>query len=83
MLAWGLLEYPQGYAASGTTDTTLATLKWGTDYMLKCHLTNDSAANLSYVAQVSNPLSLPCSTYMLTAYGMLAIDAAASLFRIL
>ena len=27
----------EGYRASGEYESTLATLKWATDYLLKCH----------------------------------------------
>ncbi|KAK9904260.1 hypothetical protein WJX75_007984 [Coccomyxa subellipsoidea] len=35
MLAWGMLEFPHGYAKANTTNDALDTLKWGTDYLLR------------------------------------------------
>ena len=36
-LAWGMLEFKQGYIAAGQFDHGLAAIKWGTDYFIKCH----------------------------------------------
>nr|WGC43861.1 GH9-3 [Procambarus clarkii] len=37
VLAWGLLDFPQGYAAAGQTEYGRAAVKWATDYFLKAH----------------------------------------------
>jgi endoglucanase len=37
MLAWGLVEYRQGYVAAGQLDFALANLRWATDYFIKAH----------------------------------------------
>jgi chitodextrinase len=37
MLAWGLVEYRQGYVASGQLAFALANLRWATDYFIKAH----------------------------------------------
>jgi endoglucanase len=37
MLAWGIVEYRQGYVASGQLDFALANLRWATDYFIKAH----------------------------------------------
>ncbi|HET9958015.1 MAG TPA: glycoside hydrolase family 9 protein [Polyangiaceae bacterium] len=37
MLAWSLLESPVAYSATGALDSSLANLKWATDYLIKCH----------------------------------------------
>lgn len=42
-LAWGLVEYRDAYAAGGQLDEALSALKWGTDYLLKCHVTGRNA----------------------------------------
>ena len=34
MLAWGLVDYGQGYSASGQTQAALSNLRWGDDYIL-------------------------------------------------
>jgi cellulose synthase/poly-beta-1,6-N-acetylglucosamine synthase-like glycosyltransferase len=35
MLAWGLLEFPQGFDTANQTQQALQTLKWGSDYLIK------------------------------------------------
>jgi hypothetical protein len=35
MLAWGLLAFPGSYAKSGNTAPALASVRWGSDYLLK------------------------------------------------
>lgn len=53
-LAWGGQVFSRGYTASGETSDLLATVKWGTDYLLKCHGT-DAAGNTTYfIAQVGD-----------------------------
>jgi hypothetical protein len=37
LLAWGGLEYPQGYQRYGQWGWFLSNLKWVTDYFIKCH----------------------------------------------
>lgn len=53
-LAWGGLQFARGYAAAGQTDELLAAVKWGTDYLLRCHGL-DAAGNTSFfVVQVGD-----------------------------
>lgn len=35
MLAWGMLNFGEGYNKSDAWATGMATLKWNTDYLLK------------------------------------------------
>jgi len=35
MLGWGLVDHEAGYKKAGEYDNGLATLKWGTDYLIK------------------------------------------------
>jgi len=37
LLAWGALDFQSGYKASGEMNQTLNTIKWATDYLIKCH----------------------------------------------
>ncbi|MEB3316952.1 MAG: glycoside hydrolase family 9 protein [Cyanobacteriota bacterium] len=53
-LAWGGLQFAQGYATSGQTDELLAAVKWGTDYLLKCHGRDASGKTTFFVAQVGD-----------------------------
>ena len=48
-LAWGMLEFKQGYIAAGQFDHGLAAIKWGTDYFIKCHPSSDQ-----FYGQVGN-----------------------------
>ena len=38
VLAWGLLEFPEGYTASGQLSRMLDSIKWPLDYFIKCHV---------------------------------------------
>ncbi|KAI9359257.1 Six-hairpin glycosidase-like protein [Zopfochytrium polystomum] len=35
-LAWGGIEFPEGFAAANQTAHLLDTIKWGTDYLMNC-----------------------------------------------
>lgn len=37
VLAWGMLDFKDGYKRAGQYDHGLKTLKWGTDYFINCH----------------------------------------------
>ena len=50
LIAWGLVEYRDAYAASGQLQVALDNLKWATDYFLKAH----TAPNELW-GQVGNP----------------------------
>src|SRR5262245_10768813 len=50
VLAWGMLDYPQGYSASGQSQFLLSNLRWGMDYLVKAH----PAAN-RLVTEVADP----------------------------
>jgi autotransporter-associated beta strand protein len=49
MLAWGVVQYRDAYAASGLLEEMLEALKWGTDWLVKAH----PEPNVFY-AQVGN-----------------------------
>jgi endoglucanase len=53
-LAWGGLQFARGYSVSGQTDELLAAVKWGTDYLLKCHVRDASGNTSFFVAQVGD-----------------------------
>ncbi len=42
MLGWGVLEYRNAYEQSGQLDEVLEAIKWGTDYILKAHITDEN-----------------------------------------
>ena len=37
MLAWGIVEFPDGYELAGEYGNGLQAIKWATDYFIKCH----------------------------------------------
>ena len=37
LLAWGMIEFEEGYEKAGQMEYARDSLKWGTDYMMKCH----------------------------------------------
>ena len=41
VLAWSAVEFKDGYTQAGEYDRILKTIKWQTDYLLKCHIHND------------------------------------------
>jgi endoglucanase len=50
MLAWGLVDYQQGYQDAGQYQAALANLRWNDDYIIAAHTAPDV-----YYAQVGNP----------------------------
>ena len=38
LLAWGAADFKEGYKAAGQLEATLNTIKWATDYFIKCHV---------------------------------------------
>lgn len=53
-LAWGGIEFADGYAASGQTDELLDAVRWGTDYLLKAQCVDAAGNTLFFVAQVGD-----------------------------
>ena len=37
VLAWGMVDFADGYKFADKYEDGLATLKWATDYFIKCH----------------------------------------------
>lgn len=52
MLGWGAVEYRDEYQASGQLPYILDAIKWGTDYILKAHVTNSDGTTKEFWAQV-------------------------------
>jgi len=46
-LAWGGISYQAGYKCAGEFENLLDAVKWGTDYFIKCHVSDNE-----YYAQV-------------------------------
>ena len=41
-LAWGLLEFKNGYMVAGQYEFMLDSIKWPLDYFIKCHIDVDT-----------------------------------------
>ncbi|MDP4625328.1 MAG: glycoside hydrolase family 9 protein [Akkermansiaceae bacterium] len=52
MLAWGGVEYPDAYLETGQQNHLLGVLKWGADYLLKCHVRNPDGSTAAFYGQV-------------------------------
>ncbi|KAK9821120.1 hypothetical protein WJX81_000795 [Elliptochloris bilobata] len=37
LMAWGILEFPQGHERAGATGRAHASLRWAADYLMACH----------------------------------------------
>ncbi|MFP4101640.1 glycoside hydrolase family 9 protein [Coleofasciculus sp.] len=53
MLGWGAVEYQDAYQQSGQFEELLDSIKWGTDYILKAHVT-DSQGTKEFYGQVGD-----------------------------
>ena len=53
MLSWGVVEYGDAYEQSGQLDEALEAIKWGTDYIIKAHIT-DNQGTLEFWGQVGD-----------------------------
>lgn len=53
MLGWGAVEYQDAYQQSGQFEEILDSIKWGTDYILKAHVT-DSQGTKEFYGQVGD-----------------------------
>ena len=49
LLSWGVAQYQSAYAFSGQLDEALATIRWGTDWLLKAHETSGNTGALETV----------------------------------
>nr|AOV94256.1 cellulase [Antipaluria urichi] len=41
MLSWGVIAYQKGYEDAGLADNIHEAIKWGTDYFLECHVSEN------------------------------------------
>ncbi len=53
-LAWGGIAFAEGYEISGQTDELLDAIRWGTDYLLKAHVTDQEGNTDFFVVQVGD-----------------------------
>ena len=54
MLAWGGVEYPDAYSETGQRTRLLDILKWGADYLMKCHVRNADGSTAAFYGQVGD-----------------------------
>jgi endoglucanase len=71
MLAWGLLDYKQGYVGAGQYQTALDNLRWGDDYIIAAHpsasvfygqVADPSTDHTFWGPAETNPLTRPSSS---------------------
>ncbi len=48
ILSWGAIEYQDAYQQSGQFDQVLDAIKWGTDYILKAHVSQNGVTQAFY-----------------------------------
>ncbi len=53
-LAWGGIEYPDAYVDTEQMPYLMETLRWGADYLMKCHVRNPDGSTLAFYGQVGN-----------------------------
>ncbi|XP_029163087.1 endoglucanase 15-like [Nylanderia fulva] len=41
ILSWGVISWPEAYVAANQSDEILKTIKWATDYFIKCHVSKN------------------------------------------
>ena len=41
VLAWGGISYKEGYKSACEYDNLLKAIKWGTDFFIKCHVSDN------------------------------------------
>lgn len=54
MLAWGGVEYSDAYAETRQMAALLDVLKWGADYLMKCHVRNPDGSTATFYGQVGD-----------------------------
>ena len=61
-IAWGVVEFRGAYASTGQLPYVLSTLRWGAEYLIKCHTARVSAAAALCVGgRRRDLLSPPCT----------------------
>lgn len=53
LLSWGVEEYREAYEQMGQLDEALDAIRWGTDYLLKAHI-SDGSETLAFWGQVGD-----------------------------
>ncbi|MEY3896716.1 MAG: hypothetical protein RLZZ214_2236, partial [Verrucomicrobiota bacterium] len=54
LLAWGGVEYGDAYAETQQMEPLLGVLKWGADYLMKCHVRNPDGSTAAFYGQVGD-----------------------------
>jgi hypothetical protein len=54
MLAWGGVEYEDAYVETQQMKPLLDILKWGADYLMKCHVRNADGSTIAFYGQVGD-----------------------------
>lgn len=48
LLAWGILQFPEGYASAKATLAAANTVRWGADYLLKTVAATENGTQIVY-----------------------------------
>lgn len=54
MLSWGALENPVAYEETGQMAPLLDILRWGADYLMRCHVRNPDGSTAAFYGQVGD-----------------------------
>ncbi|MBK1828855.1 glycoside hydrolase family 9 protein [Haloferula rosea] len=54
MLAWGSVEFPQAYVETGQDDELRSTLRWASDYLMRCHVRHEDGTTVAFYGQVGD-----------------------------
>ena len=77
VLAWGMITFEEGYKIAGEWQNAIDSIKWVTDYLIKCH-----TGPTEFWGQVrSNQGSVPRRFYQKAAGGKTAFAVAVTEFR--
>lgn len=54
MLAWGAIEYPDAYKETQQNVYLMSTLRYGMDYLMRCHIRNYDGSTKAFYGQVGD-----------------------------
>ena len=53
-LAWGGINFAEGFEQTNQLDELLNTVRWGTDYLMKAHVTDQTGSTKFFIAQIGD-----------------------------
>jgi endoglucanase len=54
LLSWSFTEMRYGFASSGNDDSMASSIRWGAEYLMKCHVTNQTGMSDIFIGQVGD-----------------------------